>query len=339
MAIKDISGQKFNRLTAIKRVGKDKGGRSLWMFRCECGKEKVIEGNNVTSGKVISCGCFHKERISELCSKDLTGQRFGKLVAIKRIRDNDKNNTYYICKCDCGREVKVLHGGLQSGNSKSCGCTNKSIYYKTDMTGMKFGRLLILEQKYNKTRDIILKCQCDCGKIIEAYKSNVIKGNTQSCGCYHREVCSELLSSHNLSKLVIYKRFMKMVDRCENPNCKAYKNYGARGIRVCDEWKNDFVSFYNWAMANGYRDDLTIERIDVNGNYCPENCTFIPLSEQAKNRTNSIWITYNGETHHLAEWSRIIGLNAQTIRNRLKKYGYNHLDKVLSARRYYGTIY
>ena len=137
----------------------------------------------------------------------------------------------------------------------------------------------------------------------------------------------------------LYKRFMKMVERCENPNCKAYENYGARGIRVCDEWKNNFVSFYNWAMANGYRDDLTIERINVNGNYCPENCKFIPLSEQAKNKTNNVWITYNGETHYLAEWSRIIGLNAQTIRNRLKKYGYDNLDKVLITRRYNGTIY
>lgn len=120
-----------------------------------------------------------------------------------------------------------------------------------------------------------------------------------------------------------------MIERCENPNCKAYKNYGARGIQVCDEWKNNFVSFYNWAMSNGYRDDLTIERINVNGNYCPENCTFIPLSEQAKNKTNNVWITYNGETHYLAEWARITGYDAQTIRNRLKKYGYDRIDKVI----------
>lgn len=329
MAIKDLTGQKFNRLTAIKRVGKDNGGRSLWLFKCDCGAEKVICGNNVSSGRIVSCGCYHKERISDVLSKDLTGQRFGKLVVVKRIKNDNKSPTRYICRCDCGREINTLHGCLQSGNSRSCGCANKTKYYKVNMVGKKFGMLLVLEEKHNYGKDIILKCKCDCGNIVDVYKNNLTKGTTISCGCYHKEVCRNMLSTHKLSKQPLYKRFMKMIYRCENPHCKAYKNYGGRGIKVCDEWRKDFTSFYNWAMSNGYKEDLSIERIDVNGDYCPENCKFIPILEQAKNKTNTIWITYNGETHYLAEWSRITGFNAQTIRNRLNKYGYDNLDKVI----------
>lgn len=205
---------------------------------------------------------------------------------------------------------------------------------KINIIGKTFGRLLVLSEE-NIKYTYIVKCKCECGNIIKVLKHNLIRGNTKSCGCLQKEVVSKSFSKHNLSKTSLYKKFLKMIERCENTNSKAYKYYGGRGITICDEWRNDFVEFYNWAYANGYKENLTIERIDVNGNYCPENCKWIPLLEQAKNKTNTIWITYNNETHILADWAKITGYNAQTIRNRLKKYGCNNLDKVI---RYKGDV-
>ena len=110
-----------------------------------------------------------------------------------------------------------------------------------------------------------------------------------------------------------------MKGRCYNPNNNRYKYYGGRGITVCDEWKNDFMAFYDWSITHGWKEGLTIDRIDVNGNYCPENCRWIPLSDQMGNRTNSRYLTFNGETKTLAQWSKISGISSDTISNRLNR--------------------
>lgn len=109
-----------------------------------------------------------------------------------------------------------------------------------------------------------------------------------------------------------------MKKRCYLKCNHDYKNYGARGIAVCDEWRNDFMAFYNWSMANGYNDTLTIDRIDVNGNYEPNNCRWCNMKQQARNRRNNIYFTYNGETHCLTDWCEILGLNRKTIYERLR---------------------
>lgn len=329
MSIKDLTGQKFGKLTAVKYIGKDKGYRSLWLFKCDCGKEKVIQAYNVYSGKTISCGCYHKQKISEISLKDYTGKKFGKLLAIKRIREEGSKQTYYLCRCDCGNELKVLGGSLTSGNTKSCGCLNKTIYYNKNLIGKTFGRLYVVREECKESGDITIECKCQCGNIVNVSKNNLIRGNTKSCGCLQKEVARKNFSTHSLSKTSLYKKYLKMIERCENPNSRAYKYYGLRGIKVCAEWRNNFVKFYNWAYTNGYKENLTIERIDVNGNYCPENCKWIPLEEQAKNKTNTILISYNNETHILSDWAKITGYSAQTIKNRLNKFGYDNLDKVI----------
>lgn len=109
-----------------------------------------------------------------------------------------------------------------------------------------------------------------------------------------------------------------MCNRCSNPKDKFYKDYGGRGIEVCDEWRHNSTAFLEWAMANGYADDLTIDRIDNNGNYCPENCRWATLKEQANNKRKHT-ITYNGETHTVKEWASITGLHYATIHKRIKK--------------------
>ena len=110
-----------------------------------------------------------------------------------------------------------------------------------------------------------------------------------------------------------------MKARCYNPNRKRYVDYGGRGITVCDEWKNDVKAFYDWAMANGYSDDLTIDRIDTNGNYCPENCRWVGQDVQGNNKTDNILVERNGETHTIGEWANITGIRYATLYNRIVK--------------------
>ena len=129
-------------------------------------------------------------------------------------------------------------------------------------------------------------------------------------------------SSHGMTGHPLYKSWKRIKNRCYNKNSDDYKDYGGRGIVMCDEWKDDFVEFMYWALKHGWRQDLTIERKDVNGNYSPNNCTWIPMKEQAKNKRNVRLITYKEETHNLAEWARIIGMSRHTLASRLTSKNY-----------------
>ena len=123
------------------------------------------------------------------------------------------------------------------------------------------------------------------------------------------------MASQDYEKL--YNVWKNMISRCYDKNSDRYYTYGARGIKICEEWKNNFRVFAKWAYQNGWKVGLSIERKDHNGNYCPENCTFITMNEQARNKTSNVLVTYNGETKCVAEWAEIIGIDAKTIYARL----------------------
>lgn len=123
---------------------------------------------------------------------------------------------------------------------------------------------------------------------------------------------------HGLSHTRIDNIYKSMVDRCKNPHNISFKNYGARGIKVCEEWLEDKTKFFEWAFQNGYESTLSIDRIDVTKGYSPQNCRWATLKEQANNKRNSHWITHNGETHTLTEWSEICGIKSATLWRRLK---------------------
>lgn len=201
-----------------------------------------------------------------------------------------------------------------------------------DLTGKRFGRLVVIKRGENKGEQTRWICQCDCGNITIVFASALKCGNTKSCGCLFKEKTSKTFTTHGLSKTRLYEIYYGMKKRCYKENCKAYKNYGARGIKVCDEWlgEDGFKRFYEWAQENGYDETLTIERINNNEGYCPDNCKWSSDKEQANNRRTNHMIKYNGEIHNTKEWAEIIGIPYQTLLARLNKCGWS-VEKALTT--------
>lgn len=162
---------------------------------------------------------------------------------------------------------------------------------RLDLTGQKFGRLTVVEFYRSNQRCPVWRCRCDCGN--EAYVSteHLRSGTTKSCGCLHSKVLLERNYKHGGSKERLYGVWQNMISRCYKPNNSHFSRYGGRGIKICDEWRNDYAAFRKWAMANGYDPDApfgecTIDRINNDAGYSPDNCRWTTLAEQMKNKTH-----------------------------------------------------
>lgn len=189
---------------------------------------------------------------------------------------------------------------------------------KVEMTGKRFGRLTVLEEcnEHTKHRQLVYKCQCDCGNTVTVRGYKLRSGHTKSCGCLRHE---KYALKHGKRHTRLYSIWLNMKDRCCNKNTPRYNDYGSRGIVVCDEWKNDFMTFHNWAMENGYRDDLTIDRINNDGNYEPGNCKWSTPKQQANNTRSNVWLTFNDKTQTMMQWSEELNIPYITIKNRHRK--------------------
>lgn len=209
---------------------------------------------------------------------------------------------------------------------------------RIDIKDRRFGRLVAIERapdhiQASGYRETMWKCKCDCGNIVIIRTKCLLQDVTKSCGCLQRELLSQRAGSHHKCTTRLYQVWDTMRQRCNNPNCNAYKNYGARGIKIVPEW-DDYSVFYDWAMKNGYDENApkfkyTLDRIDVDADYGPENCRWVSMKIQSNNKRNTIKLTYQGETHSLSEWADIIHVNYCTLWGRYK-HGWS-VERILTT--------
>lgn len=188
-----------------------------------------------------------------------------------------------------------------------------------DLTGQRFGKLTVIERGENRNRRAAWVCLCDCGNLKTIPSWNLVSGQTNSCGCLNQEINHDYSTKHGQSHTRLYTIWICMKQRCYYPKHIHFNCYGGRGITICEEWKDDFQAFHDWAIHNGYDEHLTIDRIDVNGNYEPSNCRWATAKEQSNNQRSNHNIEFNGEIHSISEWSVITGIPNTTIHNRLKR--------------------
>ena len=258
---------------------------------------------------------------------DLTNQRFGKLVVIQkshgRYTSGGQFKITWICKCDCGNVTEIDGQKLRKGHTTSCGCLkkeNKGSHFE-DLTGQRFNRLTVISfipENERAARQYNWLCRCDCGKTIKASAYKLKKGLQQSCGCLKEEKkydIGEVNKKYKHSCKRLYAIYKQMIDRCYNPKSREYCNYGGREIKVYDEWLGNlgYDIFAEWAFESGYdpnaeRGKCTLDRIDVNKGYAPDNCRWITNKAQQNNRRDCRMYEYGGETHSIAEWAEILGV-------------------------------
>lgn len=252
---------------------------------------------------------------------NLSGKTFGKLTVLYRadnhVDSKGHKRAMWKCRCDCGNETIVSTTNLKRGNIKSCGKCNgktrneKGQYEKgkniKDITGMKYGKLTVIHLDKIVNRKSYWLVKCECGTV-KSVRGDTLKSIT-SCGCIKKEqdiVNFGISNNHQMTYNPVYHIWQAMISRCENPNQSHYMDYGGRGIKVCSEW-HDIKYFAEWANETGFvaGKNLSIERKDVNGNYCPENCCWIDRKFQARNRRNTIKFKIGNVERPLSEWAEI----------------------------------
>lgn len=190
---------------------------------------------------------------------------------------------------------------------------------RIDLTGNKYNLLTVLGYSHTENGNAVWRCKCECGNETLVRGTNLKSNAVKSCGCLlHKEH-----NTHHLSQTRLYKIYTLMKRRCYDTKIPYYDNYGGRGITVCDEWRKDFLQFYKWAKENGYQDGLTIDRIDNNKGYAPDNCRWATSKEQARNRRSCVLITHNGKTQTLVEWCEELNLKYKRVHDRMYSKGWS----------------
>jgi hypothetical protein len=191
-------------------------------------------------------------------------------------------------------------------------------------SGDKFGRLVVLKEIKQKNKSRYFLCKCDCGKTTERCIKALIKNSISSCGCYQNEFnikprYKQRSDNYPYLKSRLYSIWTDIKKRCNNTNTRAYKWYGAKGVKVCETWENDFINFMNWSIKNNYSDELTIDRINSNGNYSPDNCRWVSMLVQNNNKSSNRLIEFENQQYTMSQLSRLLGVKYTTLVSKLNK--------------------
>lgn len=279
---------------------KDGGGRKrFWNVICTFCDQILVRHEN-TFKKATSCGCQPRKDTIQL-----EGQKFHRLTVLERMEYNPVSHGFmWKCICTCGKECLALANNLVTGKQRSCGCLRTEIIrqehpeLRNNLVGKTFGILFVIKDVGslgNNTR--LYLCKCDCGKEKVYRSSRLVDGTHIDCGCRKATEIPPIAIDPRTRQFrgKILATLHAMKERCHNPRNPAYRDYGERGITVCDEWRNNPDSFYFWAIKNGWKPKFTIERIDVNKGYSPENCEWIAPALQIANRRNTIKFEVGGK--------------------------------------------
>ena len=218
----------------------------------------------------------------------------------------------------------------------------KNIKQIDDLTGKKYGRLTVIGLQPTETRKTYWICQCDCGNIKVVRSDSLKSGAIKSCGCLKKEQDKKNLTTGNCREKYaktgfkvggtrLYSIWMGIKQRCYNENNARYGRYGGRGIKVCEEWKNNYISFHDWALSNGYSDELTIDRIDNDGDYCPANCRWANAKEQSNNRSTNVNIKIGNATKTLTQWCEIFEIDINKTHARYERNGFISIDDLFNS--------
>ena len=278
-------------------------------------------------------------------SVDLTNKRFGRLtvIAFDSYVPCKRRGRYkkWKCKCDCGNEIIAYQNSLVDGSTKSCGCYQREKIAmigkmrRGDLTGKRFGKLVVVKEVEEHGYIRYWECQCDCGNTTVVAQCHLKNGHTKSCGCYQKEQIAALEGNgtHYGSYTRLYRIWHGMKQRCYNPKARFYNRYGGRGIIICQEWIDGFENFRDWSLEHGYADDLSIDRIDNDGIYAPSNCRWATGEIQNHNKSTTLKFNYDGETRTLKELSEISGLAESLIYKRISSKGWSVEKAVLTPKK------
>lgn len=328
-------GSRHAKWTVIAATGR----HTHYRCRCDCGAEREVHKNSLVHGYSTSCGCGVHEKKRDKAEEKLTGRQFGRLTVLSFSHAENLQN-HWLCRCECGQTAAVPTHALTGGHTRSCGCLQKEMRasygwnsYAEDKTGKRYGRLTVtgLSSHRGKKGQLYWDCRCDCGGTTRVCAGALPAGEVQSCGCLLVDSAKRNFTKHGMSGTPTYQVWKSMLARCRNPNGHAYPGYGGRGIAVCDSWRESFENFFK---DMGERPaGCSLDRVNNDGNYEPGNCRWATAFEQNNNKSNTIFVVFDGRRQSLVEWARELGVPRKRLYSRIVLHGWPVEEAMTAVKR------